>query len=264
MATLTSLILVCCHAIYLGGPTRGTSSSEWLLASFQTDEVPTFTAHINAGLSLLASDPSSILVFSGGKTRSETEKSEAQSYLDLCLDNDFWGIEGGKGLRERILLEEKALDSFGNLVHGILAFWRDVGRWPEKIEIVSHEFKRGRFLDLHVKAMRWPVERVGFVGLDPEYMVEGTKEWDEVRAEEVRTGERERGYRVWDGDLLGRGEALRGKRDGRDCWGNGKQRLLFHSAEERGKSEVRSEILRFNDGVVEEVLIDEVQPWEVV
>jgi hypothetical protein len=168
----THLFLVCCHAIYTGGPTHGASEEEWLLAPFQTGEIPTFTTHITASLSLLSSTPISLLVFSGAATRPETQKSEAQSYLDLCVDNDFWSLlpsvkEGEREEMEgRILLEEKALDSFGNLVHGVVRFWKEVGAWPESITVVSHGFKRERFLGLHVKALRWPGERVGFLGID--------------------------------------------------------------------------------------------------
>lgn len=70
-------------------------------------------------------------------------------------------------------------------------FWRETGgRWPDMITIISHEFKRQRFLDLHIVAMRWPRQRVLFVGIDPVYMIETSKEWDEARTKEVRSGER--------------------------------------------------------------------------
>ncbi|TVY40395.1 Uncharacterized protein LOCC1_G006004, partial [Lachnellula occidentalis] len=131
----THLILVCCHAIYLGGPTQGTSEAEWLIAPFQATETPTFTSHITTALALLSSTPSALLIFSGSSTRAETRKSEARSYLDLCIDNGFWGY-GAEDLRGRILLEEQALDSFANLVFGVLGFWRAVGEWPEMVTVV--------------------------------------------------------------------------------------------------------------------------------
>ncbi|TAQ86674.1 hypothetical protein B7494_g4994 [Chlorociboria aeruginascens] len=244
----------------MGGPSHGLSASEWLLAPFQTSEIPTFTSHITTSLLLLLSLPSSRLIFTGSSTRPETELSEAQSYWNLCLDNDFWGLLGTDGeekerVKKRVLLEEKALDSLGNLVLSVVAFWKETGSWPRGITLVSHGFKERRFLELHVKALRWRRE-VKFVGVDPGYMVPESAHWDGERAEEVRRGERERGYEVWEKDLWGRGRALRGKRKMRDCWGRGLG-MLFESEEEKKRSGVRSEVV---EG--EEILLDERQPWE--
>lgn len=63
--TITNLIIVCCHGIWLGGPANGHDESEWLIADFQKSETPTFIEHIKAGLEALSHVPSSLLVFSG-------------------------------------------------------------------------------------------------------------------------------------------------------------------------------------------------------
>lgn len=52
----THLIIVCCHGVWLGGPTNGLDENEWLIADFQRGETPTFVEHIKAGVAALAED----------------------------------------------------------------------------------------------------------------------------------------------------------------------------------------------------------------
>jgi hypothetical protein len=60
------LILVCCHGIWLGGPSDGAAEDEWLIADFQRGETDTFIEHIRAGVAALAEDiDDGVLVFSG-------------------------------------------------------------------------------------------------------------------------------------------------------------------------------------------------------
>jgi hypothetical protein len=60
-----SLIIVCCHGIWLGGPSLGADESEWLLAPFQKGEAPTCIEHLKAGLRLLIDKANSLLILSG-------------------------------------------------------------------------------------------------------------------------------------------------------------------------------------------------------
>jgi len=101
---------------------------------------------------------------------------------------------------------------------------------------------------------------VRFVGVDPEYMDEGSVGFDAERCASVRRGEKERGFGEWEKDLMGTGEKLRGKRRERNPWKV--SQLFFESEEERGKSGVKSEVLRGE--VVEEVLVEDRKPWEGV
>ncbi len=59
------LIIVCGHAIWLGGPENGWDEGEWLIEGYKKGETPTFIEHIKAGLQTLASDDKSVLAFSG-------------------------------------------------------------------------------------------------------------------------------------------------------------------------------------------------------
>lgn len=65
MSAPTNLIIVCCHGIWLGGPSKGNDEAEWLIADFQKGETSTFAAHVRTGVELLLQDADSTLAFSG-------------------------------------------------------------------------------------------------------------------------------------------------------------------------------------------------------
>ena len=157
----------------------------------------------------------------------QSRHTEARSYYKLAYAARYWDIfpeaqtqdgdtEPLPDFRDRISTENKALDSYQNLLFSLLKFWRKTGTWPQKITIVSHEFKRARFVNLHLKALKWERD-VEYLGIDPEYMT--TKvESDMLRAEDVREGERIRGYDVWAEDMYGVGDVLVEKRKARNPW----------------------------------------------
>lgn len=264
-AVPSHLILLCCHAIYIPashdpGPNSNLVPSTWLIAPFQTGEEVTFTKHLHTALNLLAADLQSLLVISGSKTRPEIDLSEAESYLALASERGFFDCftPGGQdSARARIVLEERALDSFGNVVLGMIEFWRRVGTWPQKITVVSHDFKKERFLDVHRKVLEIPEQRFDFVGVDPEYMDPVSEEFDEERCASVRLGEQERGLKAWQEDEDGRGAILRGKRWGRNWWNVSQE--LFKDEQERKSSGVKTEFVEFEwkgNMVIEEYLVN--------
>jgi len=59
------LIVVCGHAIWKGGPSKGLDEAEWLIESYKKGETPTFIEHIKSGVQVLSRDSRAVLVFSG-------------------------------------------------------------------------------------------------------------------------------------------------------------------------------------------------------
>jgi hypothetical protein len=175
------------------------------------------------------------LVFSGGDTkRSKTSLSEATSYHNLALANDLFGHS--LSLAPRIFTDDNATDSFQNVLFPIVAFAlhtakymkveeaQDQGleeshKFPKHLTVVGHEFKRRRFEELHLTAIRWPKDSAWFkyVGIDPPMEME--------KRFEALNGEMLRGYGAWQRDLYGTRELLANKRLARG-WSAHKKREL--------------------------------------
>lgn len=185
-----------------------------------------------------------------GPTRSETLTSEADSYVNLAQAHDYWSLLPSSNFKEKIFVERRSLDSFHNLLFSLTKFYEITGSWPHNLTIISNEFKRARFLELHCKAIGWPAERVEFVGIDPEYMSH-----DLERAASVREGERKNGFELWQRDMLGLNQQLERKRAERNPY-HVKQ-TLFEGDAIRDASGINYLVLNHR-----EVLDGRPQPWE--
>ncbi|KAL2825011.1 hypothetical protein BDW59DRAFT_179990 [Aspergillus cavernicola] len=222
--TPTHLIIVCCHAIYLGGPTNGLNEEEWLIETFQRGETPTFTEHVKAGIRLLAGDPGGLLVFSGGATkRPRTELTEGESYLNLARDNNYFSQTGlpTNINATRITAETRATDSYQNILFSLLHFRLNTGVYPGRVSVVTHGFKRRRFLECHFPALGFGLDgedRMSIVGINPPEEASPLNELVE--------GEEKRGIGLWKCDRYGVGEDLAGKRVKRG-WVVGMERDVF-------------------------------------
>ena len=139
----------------------------WHLLDFQRGEPSRYIGHVQRAVQEAALDPEAILIFSGGATRREAgPRTEALSYW-LVAEHFHWF--GHAQVRDRAYLEDFARDSYENLLFGICRFFEVAGCMPDAVTIVSWEFKRQRFEDLHREAIGWPRERFRYIGAnDPE------------------------------------------------------------------------------------------------
>lgn len=192
-----------------------------------------------------------------GPTRRETRLSEAQSYADIATANDYFGIIDAAAVADRIVCEPRALDSYYNVLFSLVLFWQTHGAWPEKVTIVSHAFKRARLVDGHCGALGYPLDRVGFVGIDPPGMADGTNE-AAMRGVAQAVAE-------WEENPHGVGGTLAEKRRKRNPWSV--SQALFTSDQLRAQSGVKTIVVaRGHDGGVEEEegeVLDPsaTQPW---
>jgi dihydrofolate synthase len=185
-----------------------------------------------------------------GPTRGEKRISEARSYFNLAAANSFFDLIPSDTAPSRILLEERALDSYSNVLFSLIQFWQTYRAWPQRLTIVSHSFKRERLVDCHCGAIRFPLSRVDFVGIDPPGMRDGSNEVAIKGVVEAVT--------QWKDDPHGKGELLAGKRHRRNPWTI--DQALFVNEKERQDSGVRSMI--YDDA--QEYLIDgAAQPWTI-
>ncbi|PKY00769.1 hypothetical protein P168DRAFT_242881 [Aspergillus campestris IBT 28561] len=218
----THLIIVCCHAIYLGGPTKGASEDEWLIESFQKGETPTYTQHVKAGLELLDGDPEGFLVFSGGATKKDrTALTEGESYLNLAKDNSLFSFNVPPS---QIHPEIHAVDSYQNVLFSLLHFRLVTGVYPRRISVVTHEFKRRRFMEWHFPALGLrPVfssstSTVRVIGINPPEEI--------APLEGLLAGEENSGIGLWRNDPYGVLGELAAKRRKRG-WVGGMERGVF-------------------------------------
>ena len=161
-----SAIIVAGHAI-VRDLNRVETDEGWYLLDFQRGEPLKYIGHIERAVQEAAADPDSTLIFSGGPTRVEAgPRTEALSYW---LVAEHYGWFGHLQVRARAYLEDFARDSFENLLFGVCRAQEITGQQPRKVTVVSWEFKRQRFEELHREAIGWPREHFRYVGAnDPD------------------------------------------------------------------------------------------------
>jgi len=174
MEKIQDLVLVAGHAALKSSVTEIPNTLEsdewWVLQPFQIGEPPFYLEHIRRGIVLVTNNPLALLVFSGGRTRSDAGHwSEASTYYQIAVSRRWWipeeMQEKRKDVKERTVTEEFARDSFENLLFGICRFQQIVGSYPRIVTVVSWVFKATRF-DLHRAAIHFPAIQFRFDGLN--------------------------------------------------------------------------------------------------
>lgn len=167
---MSHLVILPCHSVWR--PTlphsRGESRDEWELVDFQIEGYDhyCFIDHIHTSFNILRQNQNAHLIISGGQTKIKAGPlSEAQSYYNLSQRL----VDDAKELSLRVHVEEFARDSFENVIFLLCKFYEVHKQYPSHLTIVGFEFKRGRFLENHLKqALNWKLpENITYIGNAP-------------------------------------------------------------------------------------------------
>jgi len=144
-------------------------------------------------------------------------------------------------------LEEHATDSYQNILFGILECHRLVGRYPDVIRVVTHEFKRER-MEVHRKAIKW-YKSWQVIGINPPF--------DEEEEKLVARLELENALFPFQNDLYGMHGRLKEKRHER-----GWKEKSIHQVS-RGQPEAVQQLLVWNGGETGHEVFSSNLPWEI-
>lgn len=144
-----------------------------------------------------------------------------------------------------MMLEERALDSYHNVLFSLSLFYARFQRWPRHVVVVSHAFKRPRMLEGHCAAIGFPPDRVSFVGVDPPCL-----EGKPGVVAGVAEAEAD-----WGRDPHGKGQRLAAKRARRNVWG------AWQGVFEEGTEDADKGGLQTAGEGASEVIVDGERPW---
>ena len=182
---MKNLIIVACHGIYNSktGFTKEAIAKDENWCKDYKSEGSIFLRHIEEGIKLANADPDSVLIFSGGNTRvNPADISEAASYREIARHCIAWE---GPCCERPMEVEECATDSFENLAFGLSRYHQIYGKYPEKVSVVSWQFKENRFL------FHWEfVKALGIAFLDKtDFIFNGVREKPPAGYQKALSGE---------------------------------------------------------------------------
>lgn len=164
------LIVLLCHAVYRGGDPSLDES--WCLLDYQRNNghPGCFVEHIRKAVGLLKQDPEALLVISGGFTRPDLRISESSSHFLLAQELGLLDAD----VRQRMVLEEAARDSYENLLFGVCKFYEAAGTLPHFVTVLGFKFKEAR-VELHARALGIKREQFLYEGVnDPPDLASAT------------------------------------------------------------------------------------------
>lgn len=124
-------------------------------------------------------------------------------------------------LNDITLAETHATDSYQNVLFSLLRARLVTGVYPRRITVVTHEFKRSRFLECHFPAIGFAGhndDRVDLIGINPPEEV--------TPSASLVSGEEKSGIGLWRKDLYGVGPELMSKRRRRG-WTEEREKSTF-------------------------------------
>ncbi|KAJ5396944.1 hypothetical protein N7509_005057 [Penicillium cosmopolitanum] len=254
---LDHLIIVCCHAIYIGGPLSGHSEDEWIIEPFQKGETPTFVSHAKAGLNALMEDDRGLLAQRKDQER-DSVKGSLISYgypvekfysSDILLMSPKSQWNPMQQTLIRIFYSLSSISVFmwvlglgGSLLLPMTLKEQDL--WISTSQPLAY------FPSLSMARINWGGNNVGLIGINPPEEI--------TPLESLLRGEMSKGIGLWKGDLYGVGEKLAGKRSNRG-WSPGMEKDIFLN---KGLDPAVEKLLRWDGGARNELFprIKEL-PW---
>ena len=121
-----------------------------------------------------------------------------------------------------MVAENRATDSYQNVLFSLVRFKEYAGVYPQRVTVVTHEFKRARFMKCHFPAVGLLPVDLGQEVYEQKVSVIGMNPPEEVTtSESLMRGELRSGIGLWKTDLYGVNECLGSKRAKRG-WSNGR------------------------------------------
>ncbi|KAI3406404.2 hypothetical protein KGF56_000885 [Candida oxycetoniae] len=202
------LVIVPCHAIWKGR--QKLDQNEWYLAEFQLEgnDHLCFIDHIQQAVHQIKRDTRAHLIISGGETKKVAGPiAEATSYYQLLQEI----VNNDQQILAKVDIEVFARDSFENVLFSLCRFYELFQIYPDKITIIGFEFKRNRFVHLHLmKALGVAQNDIEFIGNEPK--PQGTAKKIASYLQDLEASEQKHAWQLFVKDWYGIGQTLRDKK----------------------------------------------------